>query len=78
VGAISKCAECQDGAEDRKKMLTSRCCLWYRCVSLEGVIDRPSDEEIATAAQAAADVFLRAYALELPAARKTRKRRSSR
>jgi hypothetical protein len=38
----------------------------------------PSDEEIATAAQAAADVFLRAYALELPAARKTRKRRSSR
>jgi len=41
VGAISECAECQDGAEDRKKALTSRCCIWYRCVSLEGVIDRP-------------------------------------
>jgi AcrR family transcriptional regulator len=48
---------------------------------LEGVIDRPSDEEIATAAQAAADVFLRAYVIEPPAARKPhkaakRKRRS--
>jgi AcrR family transcriptional regulator len=40
---------------------------------LEGVIDRPSNEEIATAAQAAADVFLRAYALEPPAARRLRK-----
>jgi AcrR family transcriptional regulator len=41
---------------------------------LEGVIDRPSDKEIATAAQAAADVFLRAYALEPAAARKPRTR----
>jgi AcrR family transcriptional regulator len=31
---------------------------------LEGVIERPSDEELATAAQAAADVFLRAYAID--------------
>jgi AcrR family transcriptional regulator len=37
---------------------------------LEGVIDRLSDEEIAAAAQAAADVFLRAYALEPAVARK--------
>jgi AcrR family transcriptional regulator len=48
---------------------------------LEGAIDPPSDVEIATAAQAAADVFLRAYAIEPPAARKPhkaarRKRRS--
>ena len=48
---------------------------------LEGVIDRPSNEEIATAAHAAADVFLRAYALDPPAARRLhkstkRKRRS--
>ncbi|HEX4583748.1 MAG TPA: TetR/AcrR family transcriptional regulator [Burkholderiaceae bacterium] len=47
---------------------------------LEGVIKRPSDEEIASAAQAAADLFLRAYALAPAAAGKaragaTRKRR---
>jgi AcrR family transcriptional regulator len=47
---------------------------------LEGVIKRPSDEQIASAARAAADVFLRAYAVEADAAGKarasaTRKRR---
>jgi AcrR family transcriptional regulator len=39
---------------------------------LEGVIERPPEGEIAAAAQAAADVFLRAYALEPPAPRKSR------
>jgi AcrR family transcriptional regulator len=34
---------------------------------LEGIIEKPSDEELAQAAQAATDVFLRAYALEQPA-----------
>lgn len=40
---------------------------------LEGAIARPSDEELAAAADAAADVFLRAYAPEPSAARKPRK-----
>jgi hypothetical protein len=39
---------------------------------LEGVIERPPEGEIAAAAQAAADVFLRAYALEPPVPRKSR------
>lgn len=39
---------------------------------LEGAIERPSDEELAVAATAAADVFLRAYAVEPATARKPR------
>ncbi len=39
---------------------------------LEGAIERPSDEELAAAAAAAADVFLRAYAVEPAIARKPR------
>ncbi len=39
---------------------------------LEGAIDRPSDQELAAAAAAAADVFLRAYAVEPAVARRSR------
>src|SRR5581483_4827297 len=39
---------------------------------LEGAIERPSDQELAAAAAAAADVFLRAYAVEPAIARKPR------
>jgi len=39
---------------------------------LEGAIERPSDQELAAAAAAAADVFLRAYAVEPATARKVR------
>lgn len=39
---------------------------------LEGAIERPSDPELAAAAAAVADVFLRAYAAEPATARKAR------
>ncbi len=39
---------------------------------LEGVIERPSEQELATAAAAATDMFLRAYAVEPATARKPR------
>jgi AcrR family transcriptional regulator len=39
---------------------------------LEGAIERPSDKELAAAAAAAAEVFLRAYAVEPASARKPR------
>ena len=39
---------------------------------LEGAIERPSNQELATAAAAAADVFLRAYAIEPATAAKPR------
>ncbi len=39
---------------------------------LEGAIERPSDAELAAAAAAVADVFLRAYAVETVMARKVR------
>jgi hypothetical protein len=39
---------------------------------LEGAIERPSDHELAVAAAAAADVFLRAYAAEPVTSRKAR------
>jgi AcrR family transcriptional regulator len=40
---------------------------------LEGAIERPSDQELAAAAAAAADVFLRAYASEAASPRKVRR-----
>jgi hypothetical protein len=39
---------------------------------LEGAIDRPSDQELVAAGAAAADVFLRAYAVEPGISRKQR------
>jgi AcrR family transcriptional regulator len=44
---------------------------------VEGVIDHASDEEIAATADAAADVFLRAYAPEPPSPGRTRKRQKT-
>jgi len=45
---------------------------------IEGVVDHASDEEIAATADAAVDVFLRAYAAERPNPTKTRVRRKLR
>jgi AcrR family transcriptional regulator len=45
---------------------------------LEGVVDHVSEEEIAATADAAADVFLRAYAVEPPSAGRTRVKRKGR